>query len=183
MDLAGFHARWFLSVVIQPALMICLVGLVYLMMRFKDPFHAKLHAKGLLFFVIFFCYPTMNSVALESFICIVLTDKKSLLSDDDKVFCEDSKHMGYQIFSLLVVLVVGIAIPLLFGWTLWRKSKAHKLTTTQKTRVNELHKELNVPISAVESVAAAVSIGKGYSFLMDVRDPCHPCTMLRWACV
>jgi hypothetical protein len=116
----------------------------------------------------------MNSVSMSSFICTSMsgpTDSthKSLLDADDEILCEDSIHSVYQVLSLIVVAVVGVAIPIGFGYKLLRKSRAG-VEWRQALRVKDLAEELSVPEADVKSVAQQVRI-KGYSFLMDTYKP------------
>ena len=67
--LVGFTSKWVLRVVVLPIVLSSIVGIMYLLERYKKSPKAGSHAKGRLFFAVFFCYPTICAVCFSSFIC------------------------------------------------------------------------------------------------------------------
>ena len=109
--------------------------------------------RGCLFMVLFFCYPTMNSVSLAAWICVDLTGDKRrmLLVEDDRVECEDTQHDIYQALTVVVVAGVGVFIPLAFTYVLWRQSKEN-VKKRHAFRMKELAEELQVPLKDVKII-------------------------------
>ena len=59
-SLGGFHSRWVLVVIVQPAILCLLVWIAYAVRP------DQVDVRGALFLIMFFCYPSMNSVSMVS---------------------------------------------------------------------------------------------------------------------
>jgi hypothetical protein len=82
----GFTSRWLLRVVGLPTVMGVFVLVIFVVERWqKDRYEASINAKGNLFFVIFFCYPTICIVSFAAFICKQMNLDESVLEMDDEV--------------------------------------------------------------------------------------------------
>eukprot|EP01048_Picozoa_sp_COSAG05_P027964 COSAG05_NODE_8427_length_705_cov_0.762376_2_plen_90_part_01 len=89
-----------MCVVVQPLLLCVLL----LSMRLLTP---RVDVKGGMFLILFICYPTINAVAMSSFICTSITgpveggaEESNVLDVDDRILCESSPHTGFQLVSL-----------------------------------------------------------------------------------
>ena len=92
--LIGFSSRWLLRVVALPVILCLIVAVVYCFERRQDPAKARTHAKGNMFFAVFFCYPTVCTVSFAAFICQQMSPTHWLLEADDNILCSDTAHQA-----------------------------------------------------------------------------------------
>ena len=177
--LHGFTSRWLLRVVGLPGVMSFIVLIIYFINVCRDGNRAaKANAKGNMFFVVFFCYPTITIVSVAAFICRPLTRDTSVLELDDAVICEDPSHVVMQWFSGAVVVIVAVGLPVFLGLLLTRKAKAFEKNTRRKYAdvAKRLSTEMSteerpVDVATAEYVIRDVAIGRDFSFVMDAFDP------------
>ena len=170
----GFTAKWLLRVVGLPLLLTTLVSLYYVHDRRKSgAAKARTNFKGHMFFVVFFCYPTVCIVTFAAFICRQLTREDSVLEADDSVVCEDSSHRLLQGVSVGMVVFVAFGLPLLFGVVLIKSARDYERTSAKPNAemAKRLAKELDADVAVAEYVIRDVTIGQDYSFLMDAYKP------------
>eukprot|EP01047_Picozoa_sp_COSAG01_P013588 COSAG01_NODE_643_length_14566_cov_31.994194_5_plen_784_part_00 len=172
----SFGARWVLRVVGLPGILSAVCVAYYVFDRHSNgKKKATTMLKGNLFFVIFFCYPTVCIVSFAAFICRSVTHDTSVLEADGQVMCEDPSHRLLQGMSYGVVVVVAFGLPLLFAIVLVRSARAYSLdmADSYSTMAKQLSEEMQVEVSVANYVIRDVSIGQDYSFLIDAYLPSY----------
>lgn len=97
----------------------------------------------------------------------------TVLAVDDTVFCEDSSHRTLQAISFVIIALVVVSLPLLFGFVLIRASRQHQRDAAGKNKeiAQRIAKELDRDEDEAAWVVRDVIIGRDYSFLMDAYAP------------
>ena len=132
---------------------------------------------------VFFCYPTICIVSFATFLCRQLNPSVSVLDADGSVFCEDPSHRALMAASGIVIAVVAVGLPVVFGCILVTTARHYQRHAAGSNRemAHRMASELSVEQSAAEYVVRDVCIGQSYSFLMDAYKPkflyCKCCTV------
>lgn len=71
-------------------------------------------------FVVFVVYATVSHTILETFVCDTLDDGNIYLRADYSLTCTTAKHVGFQAYAALMVVVYPLGFPVGFGWWLFR---------------------------------------------------------------
>lgn len=71
-------------------------------------------------FVIFVVYATVSHTILETFVCDTLDDGNSYLRADYSLTCSTARHVGFQAYAALMVVVYPVGFPCAFGWWLFK---------------------------------------------------------------
>lgn len=71
-------------------------------------------------FVIFVVYATVSHTILETFVCDTLDDGNSYLRADYSLTCTTARHVGFQVYAALMVVVYPVGFPCAFGWWLFK---------------------------------------------------------------
>ena len=172
----GFRAKWLLRVLGLPGLMTsgCLLYYVYNRLHNREGKHqARTTFKGHMFFVIFFCYPTICIISFAAFICRTMTPTMSVLEADGQVICQDPSHRVLQGMSYAIVVLIAIGLPLGMGIVLVRSARSYEreISKSHSPMATKLSEEMKVDLVTAEFVMRDVTIGQDYSFLMDAYVP------------
>jgi hypothetical protein len=172
--LQGFTSRWLLRVVALPLIM-CAFVLIVCVVQYcsRGAAYAKSNARSNMFFVVFFCYPTITIVSFAAFICQPLTDSTSVLEIDDAVICEDASHVRMQWLSGAVILVVAVGLPLGLLYVLKTKASYYESNTRKQYSdvAKRMSAELGVELNVAEYVIRDIVVGEEFGFLMDAFQP------------
>lgn len=92
-----------------------------------------------------------------------------MLVNDDSIFCEDPGHRVLQVASGFVIAIIAVGLPVYFGVILKHSATVYEreYALPNKAMAQRLAQQLNVDETQAEFVIRDVSIGGGYSFLMD----------------
>lgn len=87
-------------------------------------------------FVIFVVYATVSHTILEAFVCDKLDDGNSYLRADYSLMCTTARHVGFQAYAALMVVVYPVGFPCAFGWWLFKHRQALKLEENRAMNPN-----------------------------------------------
>ena len=92
-----------------------------------------------------------------------------MLVNDDSIFCEDPRHRVLQVASGFVIAIIAVGLPVYFGVILKHSANVYEreYALPNKAMAQRLAQQLDVDETQAEFVIRDVSIGGGYSFLMD----------------
>eukprot|EP01047_Picozoa_sp_COSAG01_P029060 COSAG01_NODE_1979_length_8743_cov_18.850069_6_plen_1614_part_00 len=172
--ISGFNSRWFLRVLGMPGIMSLFVfGIFLVQLVFHGREDAANSAKSNLFFVVFFCYPTICIVAFAAFMCRPLTATKSFLELDDNIMCEDPSHTAMQVLSGFVIAIVSVGMPLMLLVVLIRKTRNYARDEKANYTIvaKRLALDVGVDVETAAFVVRDVMLGRAYSFVMDAYHP------------
>eukprot|EP01047_Picozoa_sp_COSAG01_P056419 COSAG01_NODE_6395_length_3693_cov_2.142181_5_plen_571_part_01 len=185
-NLGGFEAGWVFRVVLLPCVLsvLALLHCVFVAKTRKAAFDTKLELgkqmRSNLFFVIFFVYPTVCNEAFSTFNCVSLdtatngslTDL-SVLSTDDRVFCQDL-HV-WHFLSAIVIVGFGCGVPIAFGGLLVRKARQYTVASNTDNGtgvlVERIARELDMKPAALQYMLRDLALGSDLGFLLDAYKP------------
>ena len=170
----GFASKWLLRVIGLPLIWTSITACYWCWDKRKNGREvAKVNAKAMGFFGVFFCYPTICIVSFASFLCKQLDETHHVLDADDSIYCEDAHHRRLQGASMVIIALVAIGMPLLFGFILMRSAHVYNKHTRGEnaSMAKRLAKEMQVEDEVAEYVVRDVTIGRDFSFLMDAFIP------------
>ena len=158
-----------MRVIALPVILCLIVAVVYCFERRHNTAKARTHAKGNMFFAVFFCYPTVCTVSFAAFMCQQMSPTHWLLEADDNILCSDPAHRVILALSGVVIALFAFGLPVTFGYILLRAAHSYKRQTggTNALLARRVAEDLKVDQVAAEFVIRDVIIGGDYSFLMD----------------
>ena len=182
--LASFENKWLLRIVGAPVLLalVALAHGAYLLTQHTEPNAAGMVRKELksdCMFIVSFIYPMVCNTCFNVFNCIELSDanshdlsSKSVLSEDDRVFCGDIGFI-WRILSAGIIVVFGFGVPVLFGGVLVHKARQHdaKADDSSTKLVARVAADLELDIEAVTYLLRDLELGSDFGFLMDAYKP------------
>jgi hypothetical protein len=154
-------------------MMVFVVGIFAYQLCTSGKVAASTNARGNMFFVVFFCYPTICIVSFASFICRPLTATVSVLEVDDGTICEDSSHTAMQWASVVVIVLIAIGLPIALFVLLYSKARNYEKNQRHEylSVAQRMSSELKVPLTTAEFVIRDIVVGRDFSFVMDAFDP------------
>ena len=150
--LVGFGSRWVMRILMLPLLMCAIVAIVYVVERCTGGAKAGSHARGNLFLVTFFVYPTICAVSFQSFLCKTLKAGVSVLEADDNTFCEDDNHGLIQVLSTVVIIVFALGLPLTLLHVLTSKTRAYSKSSQAEDKELAAQVSLTQVLGTVDDV-------------------------------
>ncbi|CAM9479810.1 unnamed protein product [Ectocarpus fasciculatus] len=116
-----FHDRLLVSTV-GPLLAIGMLALSYLVALRRNATAGhdvieKIRQKHVtvLLFVTFLVYSSVSSMVFQTFACDSLDDGNNYLRADYRILCTTAKHLAFQVYAGVMVVVYPVGVPLLYA--------------------------------------------------------------------
>ena len=96
-----------------------------------------------------------------------------MLETDDSVVCQSKAHGILQIASLVVICLVSCGLPLAFGYVLIKAARVYEREIRPRNieTAQLLATAMNADVVVAEYCIRDLTIGRGYSFIMDAYVP------------
>ena len=130
-----------------------------------------------IFFIVFFVYPSICSIAFSAFNHIQIGSHVEVLHDDDRVFVDSNSSDEVAIvigLSCVVTVIVAFGTPLMVLVYLVLKIEKYSRSDeseTDRATAQRIAEDQSVEESQAAYVIRDVTVGKEFSFLMDAYRP------------
>ena len=120
-----FHDK-LLMVTITPIVSLAFLACTYTAASWKNRENYEVLVKiqdrhvSMVLLLTFLVYSNVSSVLFKAFSCEHLDDGKYYVRSDYSIQCDSSKHVGFQVYAGVMIVVYTIGIPVFYGCLLFR---------------------------------------------------------------
>ncbi|CAN0242647.1 unnamed protein product, partial [Scytosiphon promiscuus] len=91
-----------------------------------------------LLFLTFLVYSSVSSMVFQTFACETLDDGIEYLRADYSIHCTDAKHVAFEVYAGIMILVYPVGIPLLYAILLYQRRDVLSDAGADKTEAQSI---------------------------------------------